>query len=147
MLNEIQIAGRMTRDPELKRTASGVSVTSFTLAVDRDYKGQNGERETDFIDVVAWRQNAEYATMYGSKGSMTIASGRLQIRMWEDRDGGKRKAYEIMADKVYVFGGKKEAPAGGGQPSGANYGAPASYQSYGDQDFSDLDMPEDDLPF
>lgn len=107
MLNRIDIAGRLTADPELKNTQSGVSVTSFTLAVDRDFKSQNGEREADFIPVVAWKQTAEFITKYFSKGDMAIVSGRLQSRRWTDRDGNNRTAIEIVAENVYFCGPKK----------------------------------------
>lgn len=106
MLNRTIIMGRLTRDPELRRTQSGTAVTSFTLAVDRDFKGQNGEKETDFIDIVAWGNTAEFLCNYFSKGRMTVVEGRLQIRDWTDKDGKKRKAVEVLADHVY-FGESK----------------------------------------
>lgn len=106
MLNRIIIMGRMVRDPELRTTQSGTSVTSFTLAVNRDFKGQNGEEETDFIDVVAWRQTAEFVCKYFAKGRMAIAEGRLQIREWKDKDGNNRRTAEVVADNVY-FGDSK----------------------------------------
>ena len=87
MLNHITIMGRLTRDPELRRTGSGIAVTSFTLAVDRDYKSNSGEKETDFIDCVAWRQTGEFVSKYFSKGRMAVASGKLQIREWTDKSG------------------------------------------------------------
>ena len=106
MLNHIVIMGRLTKDPELRTTQSGVSVTSFTLAVDRDFKNKDsGEKSTDFIDVVAWRQTAEFVCKYFSKGRMAVAEGRLQIRDWKDRDGNNRRSAEIVADNVY-FGDK-----------------------------------------
>ncbi len=95
MLNKIFIMGRLTRDPELRRTGSGTAVTSFSLAVDRDFKSQSGEKETDFIDVVAWRQTAEFVSKYFTKGRMAVVEGRLQIRDWTDRDGGKRRSAEV----------------------------------------------------
>lgn len=101
MLNKIAIMGRLTRDPELRRTGNGTAVTSFTLAVDRDFKGQNGEKETDFIDVVAWRNTAEFASKYFTKGRVAVVDGRLQFRDWTDRDGGKRRSAEVVADNVY----------------------------------------------
>ena len=91
MLNKIIIMGRLTRDPELRRTGSGTAVTSFSLAVDRDFKSQSGEKETDFIDVVAWRSTAEFVSKYFTKGRMAVVEGRLQIRDWTDKDGGKRR--------------------------------------------------------
>ena len=105
MLNHITVMGRLTRDPELRRTGSGVAVASFTVAVDRDF-GNNGEKETDFIDCVAWRQTGEFVDKYFSKGRMAVVSGRLQIRSWTDKDGNKRRNAEIVADNVY-FGDSK----------------------------------------
>ena len=108
MLNVCTIMGRMTRDPELRRTGSGVAVTSFTLAVDRDFSGKDGgEKETDFIYVVCWRSTAEFVQKYFSKCSMAIASGRLQIRNWTDKDGNKRRSAEVLADNVYFGDSKK----------------------------------------
>ena len=102
MLNRITIMGRLTRDPELRRTQSGVAVTGFTLAVDRDF----GEKETDFIDCVAWKNTAEFVSKYFAKGRMAIVSGRLQMREWQDKDGNKRKNAEVVADSIY-FGDSK----------------------------------------
>ena len=117
MLNHITIMGRLTRQPELRRTGSGVAVTSFTLAVDRDFSGKDGgEKETDFIDCVAWRNTAEFVDKYFSKGSMAVVSGRLQIRSWTDNDGNKRRSAEVVADNVYFGEAKKSGtyiPEGG----------------------------------
>lgn len=107
MLNKCFLLGRMTRDPEIRRTNGGTAVTSFTLAVDRDYKS-NGEKETDFIDVVAWRNTAEFVSKYFSKGRMAIVEGRLQIRDWTDKNGNKRRTAEVVADNVYFGDSKKE---------------------------------------
>ena len=108
MLNHIVIMGRLTRDLELRRTQSGTAVTSFSIACDRDFKDKDsGERQTDFIDVVAWRTTAEYVCKYFSKGRMAVVEGRLQIRDWTDKDGGKRKSAEILANSVY-FGDSKQ---------------------------------------
>ena len=139
MLNHITIMGRMTRDPELRRTGSGVAVTSFTLAVDRDFASNGGEKETDFIDCVAWRQTGEFVDKYFKKGSMAVASGRLQIRSWTDKDGNKRRSAEVVADNVYFGDSKKNESYSGGFTAPAPTGAPA-------QDFA---MIEDDglLPF
>ena len=101
MLNQITIMGRLTRDPELRRTGSGIAVASFSLAVDRDYADDSGERSTDFIDCVAWRSTAEFVSKYFSKGRMAVVNGRLQIRTWKDRDGNNRRAAEVLADSVY----------------------------------------------
>lgn len=108
MLNKIIIMGRLTRDPELRRTASGTAVTSMKLACDRDFKPQNGEKETDFIDVVVWKNTAEFVSRYFSKGRMAVVEGRLQVRDWTDKDGGKRRTYEIVADHVYFGDSKQE---------------------------------------
>lgn len=106
MLNKIEIMGRLTRDPELRRTQNGTAVTSFSVACERDFKSQNGEKETDFIDVVAWRTTAEFVSKYFTKGRMAVVVGRLQIRDWTDQEGGKRRSAEIVADSVY-FGDSK----------------------------------------
>ena len=106
MLNKCTIMGRLVTDPELRRTGSGVAVASFTIACDRDF-GSNGEKETDFIDCVAWRQTGEFVSKYFAKGRMAVVSGRLQIRTWNDKDGNKRRTAEIVADNVY-FGDSKQ---------------------------------------
>lgn len=106
MLNKIILMGRLTKDPELRRTNSGTAVASFALAVDRDFKGQNGEKETDFIDIVAWRNTAEFVSKFFTKGRMAVVEGRLQIRDWTDKDGNKRRSAEVIADNVY-FGDSK----------------------------------------
>lgn len=120
MLNRIIVMGRMTRDPELRRTNSGTAVASCTVAVDRDFKSQSGEKETDFIDVVAWRNTAEFVSKYFSKGRMAVVEGRLQLRDWTDKDGNKRRTAEIVADSVYFGDSKRDggdaaqsAPQGG----------------------------------
>ena len=112
-LNRIIIMGRLTRDPELRRTQSGTSVTSFSLAVDRDFKSQSGEKETDFIDIVAWRNTAEFVCNYFTKGRMAVVEGRLQIRDWTDRDGGKRRSAEVVADNVYFADSRRESAGAG----------------------------------
>ena len=111
MLNKIILMGRLTRDPELRRTQSGTAVASFTLAVDRDYKPQDGERETDFIDIVAWRGTGEFVSKYFTKGRMAVVEGRLQVRDWTDKDGNKRRNTEVIADSVY-FGDSKRSESG-----------------------------------
>ena len=114
MLNTVTIMGRLVRDPELRRTGSGVAVTSFTLAVDRDYNPKDGgEKETDFIDCIAWRGTGEFVSKYFAKGSMIVVSGRLQVRNWTDKDGSKRRSTEVVAENVY-FG---EAKKGNTQPA------------------------------
>lgn len=112
MLNKIFLMGRLTRDPELRRTENGTAVASFTLAVDRDYKSQDGEKETDFIDIVAWRSTAEFVAKYFSKGRMAVVEGRLQLRGWTDKTGGKRRSAEVVADSVYFGDSKKAAEPG-----------------------------------
>ena len=118
MLNKIILMGRLTRDPELRRTQSGTAVASFTLAVDRDFKSQDGERETDFIDIVAWRGTGEFVSKYFTKGRMAVVEGRLQVRDWTDKDGNKRRSTEVVADNVY-FGDSKRSESGTpAEPSG-----------------------------
>ena len=107
MLNKCFLLGRLTKDPEIRRTNGGTAVTSFTLAVDRDFK-TNGEKETDFIEVVAWRNTAEFVSKYFSKGRMAIVEGRLQIRDWTDKNGNKRRTAEVVADNVYFGDSKRE---------------------------------------
>ena len=135
MLNHITIMGRLTKDVELRRTPSGVAVASFTLAVDRDFKEKGGEKETDWIDCVAWRNTAEFMDKYFSKGRLAVVSGRLQIRSWQDKDGNKRKTAEVVAENVY-FGDSK--------PTGNNFDAiPANTGN----DFPVLDFGDEQLPF
>ena len=140
MLNHIVIMGRLTRDPELRRTGTGIAVASFSVAVDRDFGGRDGgERETDFIDCVAWRTTGEFVSKYFTKGSMIVVSGRLQIRNWTDKDGNKRRTAEVVADNVY-FGESKRSAEGntayGGNPyGGSSYSAPAA-PSYGGNNYS-----------
>ena len=131
MLNHIVIMGRLTRDPELRRTASGVAVASFTVAVDRDFGGrEGGEKETDFIDCVAWRQTGEFVSKYFTKGRMIVVSGRLQIRSWTDKDGNKRRTAEVVADNCY-FGDSKRDNDGGNAYGGNTYGG----NSYGNNNY------------
>ena len=175
MLNHITIMGRLTRDPELRRTGSGIAVASFTVAVDRDFGGRDGgEKETDFIDCVAWRQTGEFVSKYFTKGRMIVVSGRLQIRSWTDKDGNKRRTAEVVADNVYFGDSRRDNEGGnayggntysgnayGGNSYGNNnnyggnsYGSPApSYGGYSapaSAPASDFAMLEDDdaqLPF
>lgn len=107
MLNKIIIMGRLTSDPELRRTGSGTAVTSFSLACDRDFKSQSGDKETDFIEVVAWKNTAEFVSKYFSKGRMAVVEGRLQIRDWTDKAGNKRTTAEVVADNVYFADSKR----------------------------------------
>ena len=160
MLNKIFLMGRLTRDPELRRTQTGTPVASFSLAVDRDFKDKStGERTTDFIDVVAWRQTAEFVSRYFTKGRMAVVEGRLQIRDWTDKDGGKRRTAEVIADNIY-FGDSKRDGDGGSYSTGFNqsgyaaggYSAPAAPSGYGappadgDQ-FAELSDDDGELPF
>ena len=111
MLNRIILMGRLTRDPELRRTGSGTAVTSFSLAVDRDFKSQSGEKETDFIDIVAWRAAAEFVAKYFTKGRMAVVDGRLQIHDWKDKDGNNRHSAEVVADNIYFGDSRKDTAA------------------------------------
>ena len=158
MLNHITIMGRLVRDPELRRTGSGIAVASFTVAVDRDFGGRDGgEKETDFIDCVAWRQTGEFVSKYFTKGRMIVVSGRLQIRSWNDKDGNKRRTAEVVADNCYFGDSRRDGEStgsyGGNTYGGNAYGAPApSYGGYSAPaaPASDFAMLEDDdaqLPF
>ena len=109
MLNTITIMGRLTADPELRRTESGVPVTSFTLAVDRDFSNKAGEKETDFVDIVAFKNTAEFVEKHFTKGRMAVVTGRLQIRNWNDKEGNKRRSAEVVADCVYFGDSKKDS--------------------------------------
>ena len=143
MLNHIVTMGRLVRDPELRHTQSGIPVTSFTIACDRDYKDANGDKATDFIDIVAWRNTAEFVSKYLSKGRMTVIDGRLQLREWTDRDGNKRRSAEILANSVHFGDSRPQnqvAPAPAGAPVSA--GVPAG----GGYDADDLES-SGDLPF
>ncbi len=159
MLNHITIMGRLVRDPELRRTGSGIAVASFTVAVDRDFGGRDGgEKETDFIDCVAWRQTGEFVSKYFTKGRMIVVSGRLQIRSWTDKEGNKRRTAEVVADNCYFGDSKRDNDSGssyGGNTYGGNsYNAPApSYGGYtapaapAASDFAMLDDDDAQLPF
>ena len=137
MLNHIVIMGRLTRDPELRRTGSGLPVASFSVAVDRDFgKNENGEKETDFIDCVAWRNTAEYVSKYFPKGRMIVVSGRLQIRSWTDKDGNKRRTAEVVADNCY-FGDSKRDGDNSGSYGGNAYGG----NSYGNNNYGGYNAP------
>ena len=143
MLNHIVTMGRLVRDPELRHTQSGIPVTSFTIACDRDYKDANGDKATDFIDIVAWRNTADFVSRYFTKGRMAVIDGRLQLRDWTDRDGNKRRSAEILANSVHFGDSKPQnqaAPAPAGAPVSA--GVPAG----GGYDADDLEG-SGDLPF
>jgi len=147
MLNHIVLMGRLTRDPELRRTQSGIAVTSFSLAVDRDFQNRDtGEKQTDFIDIVAWRSTAEFVSKYFTKGRMAVVSGRLQLRDWTDKEGNKRRSAEVVADNVYFGDSKRDgaAPNTGssyGTSYGSGYDAPAI-----SADFSEAE-DDGELPF
>lgn len=147
MLNKIVLMGRLVRDPELRRTGSGTAVASFTLAVDRDFAPKDGgDKQTDFIDIVAWRGTAEFVTKYFTKGRMAVVEGRLQIRPWEDKDGNKRRSAEVVADNVYFGDSKRDGESGGPKRSSGdndtdNYSAPSQ-----ESEFTEL-SDDSDLPF
>ena len=133
MLNHITIMGRLTKDPELRRTDSGIAVASFTVAVDRDFKNQNGEKETDFIDCVAWRHTGEFVANYFAKGSAIVVSGRLQIRGWTDKEGNKRRNAEVVCESVY-FGESKRNTGETQNPGTGDYNRPQTYQEIMEED-------------
>ena len=152
MLNRIILMGRLTRDPELRRTGSGTAVTSFSLAVDRDFKSQSGEKETDFIDIVAWRNTAEFVSKYFTKGRMAVVEGRLQIRDWTDKDGGKRRSAEVVADNVYFGDSKRDGGDNSGYkpgyaPAPASHSAAPSNFSASGSDFAEIGEDDGELPF
>lgn len=142
MLNHIVLHGRLVRDPDLRRTQSGTAVCSFTLAVDRDVKSQDGTRATDFIDCVAWRGTAEHFCKYFSKGMLVIVEGRLELRDWQDRDGNKRRSAEVHVSGLYFGDSKKKTES-----------APQGYPAYsepaygGGSDFAEVGADDGELPF
>jgi single-strand DNA-binding protein len=170
MLNHITLMGRLTRDPELRHTGNGTAVASFSLAVERDFRDKtSGQRVTDFIDVVAWRQTGEFVSKYFQKGRMAVVEGRLQMRDWQDRDGNKRRSAEVVAENVYFGDSRRDNDNGGYVPASSNYAPPASQSyesqsnygaqnSYGSQnnvygspapasDFTELSDDDGELPF
>lgn len=142
MLNKIFIMGRLTRDPELRRTQNGTAVAWFALAVDRDYKNADGTKETDFIEVVAWRSSAEFVSKYFAKGRMAVVEGQLQIRDWQDKDGNKRRNAEVVADNVYFGDSKKEGDSSGGYKAAGK----AVDVEPGEGEFAEIE-DEEDSPF
>lgn len=127
MLNHITIMGRLTRDPELRRTGSGVAVANFAIACERDFSGKDSsEKETDFVGCVAWRSTGEFVSKYFSKGRMAVVDGRLQMRSYTDKDGNRRTAAEVIADNVYFADSKKAAENGGNSPTAAEAATPAA---------------------
>ncbi len=148
MLNHITIMGRLTRDPELRRTASGISCVSFTIAVDRDFSGKDGgEKETDFIDCVAWRSMADFVSKYFSKGRMAVVSGRLQVRKWKNNEGENRYSTEVVADNVYFGDSKKDDSGSSYGQQNSGYSPAPAYPAATAQDFEMLDDPDASLPF
>ena len=163
MLNKIFLMGRLVADPELKQTTTGLPVVTFRIAVDRDRKNkETGEREADFVTVVAWRSTAEFVSKYFSKGRMAVVEGRLQIRPYTDRDGNKRSATEVVADNIYFGDSRRDGDGGGSSfPSGGGYSggyparsaAPAPQQpayeapTGGGDQFAELDSDDGELPF
>ena len=159
MLNKIILMGRLTRDPELRHTQTGTPVASFSLAVDRDFKDKTtGEKATDFIDIVAWRQTAEFVSRFFTKGRMAVVEGRLQLRDWTDKEGNKRRSAEVVAENVYFGDSKRDAEGGGsyGGSYGGGYSAPAApsapapapYATAPAPDqFAELDDDDGELPF
>ena len=151
MLNHITVMGRLTRDPELRRTGSGIAVASFRVAVDRDYASKDGgERKTDFIDCVAWRQTGEFISKYFAKGRMIVVDGRLEMRDWTDKEGNKRTSAEVIVDNAYFGDSKRDGDSG--SFGGNTYAAPAApaYSAPAAAPRSDFAMLEDDdaqLPF
>lgn len=153
MLNHIVIMGRLTRDPELRTTQAGVSVTSFTVAVDRDFGGRDGgERQTDFIDCVAWRSTGEFVSKYFHKGSMIVVSGRLQSRKWQDREGNNRTSWEINADNVYFGESRRDGDSSRDSYSNNTYSSnydsgKSSAPAPASNTFVELDDGDGELPF
>jgi single-strand DNA-binding protein len=155
MLNHIVLMGRLTRDPELRRTGTGVAVATFSIACDRDFGGRDGgEKETDFIDIVAWRSTAEFVSKYFTKGRMAVVSGRLQIRNWNDKEGNKRRSAEVVADNVYFGDSKRDGAEGGASSFGGGYTAQAAPSSPAApakaapaSDFAMLEDDDSQLPF
>lgn len=147
MLNQISVQGRIVRDPELRRTASGKAVTSFTLACDRDFKNQQtGEKEVDFIECVAWGGTAEMVEKYFSKGQMAIVTGRLQLRDWTDKNGQKRRTAEILVNSIY-FCGSKESGTQASSADDNGYSTPAYQAPAPAANFAELDGADEQLPF
>lgn len=147
MLNTVSLQGRMVRDPELRRTNSGKAVTSFTLACDRDFKNQQtGEKEVDFIECVAWGGTAEMVEKYFHKGQMAVATGRLQLRDWTDKNGQKRRQAEILVSNVY-FCGSKESGTQASSGAGNGYSTPAYQAPAPAANFAELDGADEQLPF
>lgn len=143
MLNRIVLMGRFVRNPELKHTQNGTPVTKFTLAVDRDFKSkQNGEKETDFIECLAWRAGAEFVCKYFGKGRMAVVEGRLQVRAWKDKDGNNRRSTEVVMENIY-FGDSKKSDGAQSGASATDYGEPPPEGG----GFHEIDDEDGELPF
>ena len=154
-MNKVILMGRLTRDVEMRQTPNGVSLARFSIAVNRRFAGKDAQQQADFINCVAWRQTAEFVNKYFTKGSMAVVSGRLQIREWTDREGGKRTTAEVVADNVYFGESKRRDGGDTSRPAAPSASAPAHRGSYGGYDnvpqggsaFSELDDDDGDLPF
>lgn len=143
MLNRILIAGRMGKDPELRRTQTGTAVASFPIACDRDFKDkQTGEKATDWVDIVVWRSSAEYVTRYGAKGRTVVVDGRLQMRDWTDKEGNKRRTAEVVAESIYFVDGRRDENTTASSPVPAAYGVPDTSDG-----FSELSDDDGEIPF
>ncbi len=152
MYNKAILVGRLTADPELKQTTSGISVCSFSIACDRPFSSKSGEKQTDFINIVAWRQNAEFISKYFSKGRAIGIDGSIQTRNYEDKNGNRRTAVEVVVDRAFFVESKNassSAPSAASAPSFGHPSAPADPVSYSSGSFSDFEEieGEDDLPF
>lgn len=153
MLNQVVLMGRLTRDPELRHTQSNLPVASFTLAVDRSFGREGTEKHTDFIDIVAWRNTAEFVSKYFVKGQMAAVVGKLQIRDWTDKEGNKRRNAEVVADQVHFTGSKRESGGDGSYaPRFSDNDAPPATGTYnqepmGGSDFAELGDDDGELPF
>ena len=146
MLNSVIMMGRLAADPELRQTPSGVNVCSFSIAVGRSFAKQGEERQTDFFDVVAWRGQADFVSRFFRKGQMIAVQGRMETRMYEDRNGVRRKAYTIVADSVHFADSKKDSgPSANSYDTGSQI--PPAFDTAGESDFRNMDMVDDDLPF
>ena len=144
MLNRVTLHGRLGKDVELRRTSNGTVVASWSIAVDRDYKADGAERETDWFDITAWRGTAEFAERNFHRGDQMIVSGRLQVRSWTDKDGNKRKAVEVLADGIWFCGGKNTDGGNGSAAKAAAATKPVNVQA---QAFDELEDDDGDLPF
>lgn len=146
MLNKVMLMGRLTHDPELKRTPGGTPVTTFSLAVDRDFRNQKGDKETDFIDIVAWRNTAEFVSRFLTKGRMAVVEGRLQLREYTDRDGSKRRVAEVIAEQVYFADSRREEAPSGVPAAAPGYAPAGRPRMVFPGEFAELE-DEDQLPF